>query len=105
VTRWTVSLTVTARRDLAQVIAVIAKNAGSRTAARWRRGILDQISLLSSQPYLGAHDELLGRGRRRLILTPYLIVYEFQSANEIMILRIIHGARDLPALFEGQIRQ
>ena len=55
---------------------------------------------LVRQPYLGAADEDLGRGRRRLVLAPYLIVYEIGPGNEIAILRIVHGARDLPTLFD-----
>lgn len=34
-----------------------------------------------------------------MVVTPYLVVYEFLSENEIVILRILHGARDLPTLF------
>jgi plasmid stabilization system protein ParE len=84
---------------LAAVIDVIAKEAGSRSATRWRRRILDRLALLRSRPLLGAIDEDIGPGRRRLVVAPYLIVYEFQSATEVVILRIVHGARDLRAVF------
>jgi plasmid stabilization system protein ParE len=99
VTRWVVRLTRTARRDFAGVIATIAENSGSLVAARWRGRILGQIGHLADRPYLGARDEDLGSGRRRLIVAPYLIVYELMPANVVAVLRIIHGARDLPALF------
>jgi len=99
VTRWTVRLTQSARRDFAAVIATIAENSGERVAARWRRRILGQAGTLAGRPYLGAGDEDLGPGRRRLVVSPYLIVYELAPPNEVVILRIIHGARDLPALF------
>ena len=98
-TRCTVSLTTTARRDLSVVVETIAAEAGSRVAARWRRRLLAKAGELTDQPNLGARDDKLGLGRRRLVVSPYLIIYEFLSANEIAVLRIVHGARDLPTLF------
>jgi toxin ParE1/3/4 len=90
-----------ARRDFAAIIGTIAEEASQRTAARWSRRILKQVGTLADQPFLGAVDEHLGPGRRRLVVQPYLIVYEFASSSEITVLRILHGARDLPSLFEG----
>lgn len=53
---------------------------------------------LASQPYAGAEDSELG-GRRRVVVRPYLIVYRIVSADHVRVARIVHGARDLPALF------
>jgi plasmid stabilization system protein ParE len=88
-----------ARRDFASIIGTIAEEASQRTAARWSRRILKQVGALTDRPFLGAVDEHLGSGRRRLVLAPYLIVYELASPTEITVLRILHGARDLPTLF------
>jgi len=101
VTRRPVTYSATAGRDLVGIIDFIAQNAGSRVAARWRRNFVDRINALSDQPYLGATDQDLGAGRRRLVLAPYLIVYEMAHSDGVHILRIIHGARDIPSLFEG----
>jgi len=101
VTRRPVTYSATASRDLVGIIDFVAQNAGSRVAARWRRNFVDRINALSDQPYLGATDQDLGPGRRRLVLVPYLIVYEVAGSDGVHILRIVHGARDLPSLFEG----
>jgi len=37
-------------------------------------------------------------------VSPYLVVYELTTPNEIAVLRVVHGARDLPALFENSTR-
>lgn len=37
-------------------------------------------------------------GRRRLVLRPYLIVYSILSKDRVRVVRIVHGARDLPQL-------
>ena len=88
-----------ASRDLSAILSVIAENAGARAAARWRKSFIERTNALTRQPRLGAVDEDLGPGRRRLVVSPYLVVYELATPNEVAILRIIHGARDLPALF------
>jgi plasmid stabilization system protein ParE len=101
VTRRSVRFGSTANRDLASIISVIRENAGARVAARWRRAFEERSNALAEQPFLGAVDPDLGQGRRRLVVAPYLIVYELPTAGEVSILRIVHGARDLPTLFEG----
>ena len=96
-----VSFTTTARRDLALIVATIAENSGPRTAARWRNRLESRARTLADQPFLGAVDDVLGPGRRRLVISPYLIVYRVRDDHEVTVLRILHGARDLPSLFEG----
>jgi len=99
VTRRAVKFGSTANRDLVSIIAAIRENAGARVAARWRRIFEERANALAEQPFLGAADEDLGSGRRRLVVAPYLIVYELPSPDEVSILRVVHGARDLPSLF------
>ena len=56
---------------------------------------------LADHPFLGSLDDTLGPGRRRLVISPYLIVYRVRDDREVTVLRILHGARDLPSLFDG----
>jgi plasmid stabilization system protein ParE len=102
VTRAAVNFTTTARRDLASIVATIAENSGRRTAARWRGMLESRARSLANHPFLGTVDDTLGPGRRRLVISPYLIVYRVRDDREVTVLRILHGARDLPSLFEGQ---
>jgi len=104
VTARTLTYSPAARRDLSTILSVIAENAGPRVAARWRRAFAERTDALIRQPHLGATDEDLGPGRRRLVVSPYLVVYELTTPNEIAVLRVVHGARDLPALFENSTR-
>jgi toxin ParE1/3/4 len=101
VTQAAVIFTTTARRDLALIVDTIAENSGRRTAARWRGMLESRARALADHPFLGAVDDVLGSGRRRLVLAPYLIVYRVRDDREVTVLRILHGARDLPSLFEG----
>jgi toxin ParE1/3/4 len=101
VTRAAVSFTATARRDLALIVDTIAENSGRRTAARWRAMLESRAWALADHPFLGAIDDTLGSGRRRLVISPYLIVYRVRDDRDVTVLRILHGARDLPSLFEG----
>jgi plasmid stabilization system protein ParE len=99
VSRRTLIFSPAASRDLTSILSVIADGAGSRVAMRWRRTFDERTAALTVQPYVGAVDEDLGPGRRRLVVPPYLIVYHLPIPTEVVILRVVHGARDLRALF------
>ena len=89
----------TARRDINNIVADIASNAGARVAGRWRRTFVERAQSLTEHPFLGAEGGDLGNGRRRLVVSPYLIIYRVVSDDRINIVRVVHGARDLPSLF------
>jgi toxin ParE1/3/4 len=93
-----------AERDLVIITTMIAEHAGNRVAKEWRRRLAKRMQSLSSQPRLGMLDSNLGPERRRLVFAPYLIVYELALPGEVSILRIVHGARDLPTLFPSANR-
>ena len=90
--------TSAANRDFSQIVGELEERAGARVAGRWLREIRNRARQLLKTPLMGQTDEGLG-GRRRLVVTPYLIVYDLTSAGEVQIVRILHGARDMPALF------
>jgi len=86
-----------ARRDLIEIGDYLERVAGSRTALRWMTRIETKALGLATQPYSGAEDPELG-GRRRVLVRPYLIIYRIVSGERVRIVRIVHGARDLPTL-------
>ena len=51
-----------------------------------------------SCPYLGRKRPELGLGLRTLVSGDYVIVYQ-SSAEEVQVMRVVHGRRDLTALF------
>jgi toxin ParE1/3/4 len=61
--------------------------------------ITDRFFLLARSPHMGrARDEDLGRGVRSFAVGEYVILYCIDG-GDVLILRVIHGRRDLEALF------
>lgn len=93
-----VEVTRRARIDLIEIGDYLEHVAGARTAHRWMSRLEEKALSLAEHPYAGAEDSMLG-GRRRVVLRPYLIIYRVVSPEFVRVVRIVHGARDLPALF------
>ena len=84
--------------DLDEITRHLAEVAGPAIALKLAERLLSAVDRIEASPQLFAHDSRLGRNRRRLVEAPYLVVYE-ETQTEVIVLRIIHGARDLPTLF------
>ena len=95
-----VTLTREFGEDLSEIVAYLEGAAGPRIAERWATRLREAAESLGAAPAIAARDDRLGQGRRRLVVAPYLIVYELHG-DEVLVLRVVHGARDLPALFGG----
>jgi toxin ParE1/3/4 len=93
-----VELALRARLDLIEIGDYLERVASRRTALRWVTRLEAKALSLGEQPYAGAEDSELG-GRRRIVVRPYLIVYRIIPSDLVRVVRIVHGARDLPALF------
>jgi toxin ParE1/3/4 len=89
-----------AERDLDDIWYYVAKESGSiEIANRLIDSITDRFFLLASFPYLGrSRDEDFGFGCRSFAVTEYVIVYCLE-AEDVSILRVAHGPRDIEALF------
>lgn len=91
----TIRLLPVAEEDLDEIISYIAVDnlrAAEALATRIEKSLLH----LSVHPYLGRipnEEELANAGYRYLIVENYLIFYIVED-REIVIHRIIHGARD-----------
>jgi len=89
-----------AQRDLAEIWHYIALD--NPTAAD---GLIDRIKnaldLLGDNPGAGPpHEDIkAGAGLRSFPVQKYLIIYRVVE-NGIEVARVVHGARDLRALFE-----
>ena len=84
----------TARRELTQAVARIAED-DVAAAIRVKDRIADTTKMLVSYPSIGRSGRL--DGTRELVIPhlPYLIIYRASSA-QVVILRVLHGARDWP---------
>lgn len=91
-----------ARQDLDDIWVYLARESGSEAIAdRQIDAIIERFHLLADHPRIGrARDDNLGRGRRSFPVDQYVIVYRVVS-RDVRILRVVHGRRDLHALFGG----
>jgi toxin ParE1/3/4 len=86
--------------DLDDIWLYVAKRSGSMdVATRLIDAITSRFYLLSNFPYVGrARDEDFGAGSRSARVGEYVIVY-CVDGQDVLILRVVHGRRDLEALF------
>ena len=92
-------LALEAERDLDDIVYYIAKETGSLgVAERLIDSITSRFYLLAEHPRIGqARDDLLA-GARSFPVGNYLIVYDIDG-EDVQILRVVHGRRNLAALF------
>ena len=74
----------------------------ARTAAdRVLDTLNDQLTLLSAHPHLGRERPDIAPGLRYCISNNYLVLYRVIE-EKVDIIRVLHGARNLPVLFEDE---
>ena len=62
--------------------------------------ITDRFFMLAGFPYAGrSRDDDFGAGCRSVAVGEYVIVYCIQN-EDVLILRVVHGRRDLESLFD-----
>lgn len=86
-----------ARIDLVEIGDYLERVAGKRTARKWVARLQARARALGEHPYASHEQPDLG-GRRRAVVRPYLVVYRI-ALDTVRIVRVVHGARDLPAIF------
>jgi toxin ParE1/3/4 len=89
-----------AEADLDDIWLYVSKDSGSMdVATRLIDSITDRFLFLASFPCIGrTRDEDFGAGSRSFAVGGYVIVYCVES-TDVFILRVVHGRRDLEALF------
>lgn len=89
-------VTELADRDLATIVVYLANEAGAATAGKYFERFDALYERLTDFPGLGAPRPLLGDEVRISTVPPYVVIYEHHpSENIVMILRIIHGRRNI----------
>jgi plasmid stabilization system protein ParE len=94
-------ITPAAKSDIDQIWSYIFLQSGSQEIAdRLTDTVYSRILLLSRYPYLGRDRSAdLGIESRSLSVGEYVIVYRLTSTNDVRVLRVVHGRRDLESLF------
>ena len=88
-----------ARNDLDQIWNYIAiENDAPTSASRLLDRFHDAFSRLSRNTGIGTACDWLQPGLRRFPVWPYIVFYS-RIADGVEILRVIHGARNIEALF------
>jgi toxin ParE1/3/4 len=94
-----------ADRDIDGQVAYLAQEAGETVALRFLDAMERTFSTLAEQPALGSLrllDETRLEGTRVLPVAGFrkVLVFYVTSGDTIEVLRVLHGARDIPPLLE-----
>jgi len=85
-----------ARRDLADIVDFLFDFASPQTARKYEIEIRRVIENLTDLPSTGSPRRAFGPAVRILIVKPFLIFYDDRSdQGDVLILRILHGSRDI----------
>ncbi|MDR3793544.1 MAG: type II toxin-antitoxin system RelE/ParE family toxin [Terracidiphilus sp.] len=93
-------ITPEAEADLDDIWFHVAQASGSfEIADRLIDSLTERFLLLVHHPHAGrARDEDLRPGLRSFPIDNYVIFYRIEGTS-VLILRVLHGSRDLPAIF------
>jgi len=93
-------LSPAAEAELDDMWYYIAKESQSiEIADRVVDSITDRFFLLATHPYIGRHrDSDLRPGLRSFSVGDYVIIYRVEN-DDVLILHVMHGRRDIEALF------
>ncbi|MEC3908962.1 type II toxin-antitoxin system RelE/ParE family toxin [Sphingobium sp. CR2-8] len=92
-----IRLTETAEADLADIWLHIAMASSEERATRYIRSVQTALMRLEEFPLSGPPRDHLAAGLRTLLHGSYAAYYLF-SGEDIVVVRVVHGARDLDAL-------
>ena len=67
-------------------------------ADKFTTDLASRLKIIADQPRMGRSRDDLGSGVRSTVVGRYVIFYRY-SDDEIVVLRIIHGSRDIPRVF------
>ena len=96
-----------ARQDLIDIFRHLAREAGVRTASRFLAQAEATFERLAGMPRLGTRYEAENPALAEVRFFPisrfknYLVFY-LPAARGIDILRVLHGARDLPSILADE---
>jgi toxin ParE1/3/4 len=85
--------------DLDDIWYFVAKESGNAdTAERFIESLTDRFYLVSANPYIRRNRDDLRPGLRSFPVGQYVIVYRIED-EEVVILHVFHGSRDVQAFF------
>jgi plasmid stabilization system protein ParE len=97
VTRRSLVVTAQARRDLTAIVDWYRTELGSRAAAKALRSIRAGFVAATRIEPSAAQRADLPEGYYRVVAKAHLVIFQIVG-DETRIVRVVHGARDLPPL-------
>ena len=88
--------------DFADGVEYLAREAGEDIATRWENAVCRTIELLHKNPRIGRlRRDLQPEGIRTFTVKnfPRYVIFYLARENELILLRVKHGAMNLHALF------
>ena len=95
----TLRLTDTAEDDLAEAWAYLALESSEAVAARFLSAVHAAFNQLQTFPMMGASREQFAH-RLRVIFHGAYAIYYTPNTDELVIIRVLHGSRDIAAIIE-----
>lgn len=93
-----IRLATAAQTDLIEIWSDIAEYRNSDAADRIIDHLATTYENLAKFPEMGRRRDEIFPGYRSLVVSPYLVFYQIQP-EEIEIIRVLHGARNLSDFF------
>jgi toxin ParE1/3/4 len=90
-----------AQEDLLEIWQHIAQSSLDN-ATKWARTINDKCQLLAQMPGIGRFRHDLIINLRSFPVGRYVIFYQ-ETAEGIEVVRVLHGSRDLPGVFDEML--
>jgi toxin ParE1/3/4 len=87
-----------ADEDLLDIWGYLARAASRAVADRTARDIRRACERLSRLPFSGRPRDNILPGFRSILVHPYIVFYRLRSKN-VEIVRVLHGRRDVDAIF------
>jgi plasmid stabilization system protein ParE len=85
-----------AEQELDDIWAYLVLHASLRAADKVVDSIIDEIIRLGENPNTGTpHDEQWKPGLRSAVAGSYVIVHRLDADQTVIVLRIVHGSRDI----------
>jgi toxin ParE1/3/4 len=95
----TLYFSLAARQDLAEIARYVSDAAGPSTAAFMVIRIRDTCRLIADTPgEIGVVRPEIRAGVRSFPVAPYVLFFRY-TADEVEVVRVLHGRRDVEALF------
>ena len=97
---WRITWSKRAQQDLAELFAWIAKDAPDN-CQRVARKIREKIKMIATHPNAGHRlTKYKNRRVKYVLVFKYRVFYRIDDEH-LIILRIVHGARKFPKLFQN----